>query len=220
MNRKTIGILAVICAAIIGAVSVGAIAEQGSDTSHGPKPPVESTDTGLSASLDVFATPRQDGDALPSEQAAALVRAGTDGINPALSRKVLTQGETTAYLIPSADGVCTSIVRPEATYGGCREAWMVERNEGGPATFWVDANSGKAALYSVVPNGVESVALESAKGSSTAVPVSANFYYTEVSADEEPTAVTFTTENGAAVRQPVMLPPSIDAIERTEAAIE
>lgn len=177
MSKRVLLLSIVALALIVG--SVGAIAD-GDDNNP---PSAEATqvttiEPRARAALDVLDEDRDAGDALPDQVAEPMDEEADFGMNPDLSRLSIGNMTSSVYVIPARDHVCASITVGQGANTTCPETDDVVDGKAGAATVVLE--TGDVAIYGLVPDGVESVSVQTGTTTSTEVATEDNAYYTVV----------------------------------------
>ncbi len=128
--------------------------------------------------LEVLDESRGSGDALPAEVSSQMDERESFGMNPGLSRRAIGNMTNSIYVIPGRGHVCVSLTDSEGATVICPTTDDIAEGVARPAT--VSLASGGVAVYGVVPDGVDSVSVQTGVSASTEVTVDDNTYYTVV----------------------------------------
>jgi hypothetical protein len=163
--------------AIVAAAAMTAVAA----TAHegdSPMPPGEGVpqvtviETAAREATSVLATARTTGDALPTNVAEHFGANADFGMNPDLSRRAIG-GTSSVFLVPANDHICAALTVGVGASVSCQETEELAAGEVGAAT--VTLEGGAIAVYGIVPDDVDSVAI-AAGGESTNAEVVDNAY--------------------------------------------
>lgn len=206
-RRITIAALAAVLAVLLAVVAVAEMQREG--TGPGSAAPADSIDPQAASELGALRRPRGEGDALPAEAAGSVADSALSGANPQLSRRALSRGGRTVYLVPGRQSVCLVTVDGSGTVStGCTHLGQI--TESTPFTSHSGCSVGAdgipactgATLVGVVPDGVPEVAVEFETGKPITTPVENNAYMVDVALDPRPTALSYAI-GSVTVRQPV-----------------
>lgn len=188
---------------VVGAVSVGAVAQSGEDPGPvpGPEPIVQTAAEANDSTLGIFDGERTAEDELPAAAARDLAQNPTFGVNADLSVKVAEGAGHVVYAVPGRGVICTVIPDPQGTSKGCQPTETVGKT--GPGLFMV---YDEITFYDLVSPGTEKVVLNLASGKTVDVPVQDGGYIVQVDRADEPESVTVTGASGS-VTQPATAPP-------------
>jgi hypothetical protein len=169
--------VAVIAAALLAVGAVGAIADR--DESNPPgagQPQITAIEPAAKQAMKVLREPRSTGDALRDDLAARMDRRASFGMNPDLSRVAIRNATHAVYVLPARDHVCAALTDPEGATLICPSADEVIEGNVGAATVGVE--TGGVAIFGIVPDGVDSVSVQTGGSESIDVVTEANAYYT------------------------------------------
>lgn len=144
-------------------------------------------------SLEVFERGRSRLDALPDEYAERMGRRASFGMNPDLSRRAISNLARSIYVIPARDRVCASLASPLGVATTCPPTDDLARGEVGGATVALDTG---VSVYGLVPDGVDSVSIETDEHRSMNVPTEANAYYTVIPLDDRVRSMSYVGPSG------------------------
>ncbi len=161
-------------------IAVGAIA---ADDESGPPGAddarISAIEPDAKEALDVLDQRRVVGDALPEDLTERMDENANYGMNPDLSRLSIANATHSVYVLPANDRVCAALTIGEGANLSCRSTGEVADGEAGAATVLVSTG---IAVYGLVPDGVESVSVQTGTDESTLLDVENNAYYTVVPA--------------------------------------
>jgi hypothetical protein len=189
--------------ALLSVAAVGAIAVD--DESNPPgadDAQISAIEPEAKEALDVLDQERGVGDALPKELTERMDENANYGMNPDLSRRSIANATHSVYVLPARDRVCVALTIGEGANLSCRSTKGVADGEVGPATVLVSTG---IAIYGLVPDGVESVSVQTGTDESTRLDVENNAYYTVVPAGTARRTVHYAGPSGA-VKFPVYDP--------------
>jgi hypothetical protein len=162
-------------------VSVGAIAD--TDETNPPSagvPQVNEIEPEAREAMAVFERDRGSADALRDDLATKMDAHADFGMNPALSRVSIGNATSSLYVIPARGRVCAALTVGEGANVTCPPTGDIAAGRAAPAT--VVLGTGDIAIYGIVPDGVDSVSVQTGKTGSATVETEGNGYYTVVSA--------------------------------------
>lgn len=193
-DKKIISIAIALLALAI--VAVSAVAQEAEETppSWQAPPQVSSVEPAAADTMEVLDEPRAAGDQMPADIAEPLDEKATFGMNPDLSRRAIANVSHSVYVVPANDYVCATLTVGEGANLSCAETEDIAAGRSGPSTVSLDG--GSIAIYGVVPDGVESVSLQTGESDSAAVEVTDNAYYTVVPAGTTLRNVSYTGPSG------------------------
>lgn len=116
------------------------------------------------------------------------------GMNPSLSRLAIGNATHSVYLIPARGHVCASLTVDEGANITCQPVEEIASGAAGPAT--VSIAGGDIAIYGMVPDGVQSVSVNTGVADSTEIPTENNAYYAVVPAGTPLRTVSYEGPNG------------------------
>jgi hypothetical protein len=170
-----------VVAAFVLALSVGAIAS--TDESNPPSagvPQITEIEPAASEAMSVFERARGSADALRADLAAKMDSHADFGMNPGLSRVSIGNATNSLYAVPARGRVCAVLTVGEGANVTCPPTADIAGGQAAPAT--VVLATGDIAVYGLVPDGVDSVSVQTETTESTAVATQDNGYYTVVPA--------------------------------------
>jgi hypothetical protein len=186
-----------VVAAVLLSVSVGAIAD--TDESNPPSagvPQVREIEPEAREAMAVFERDRGPADALRDDLATKMDAHADFGMNPALSRISIGNATSSLYVIPARGRVCATLTVGEGANVTCPPTEDIAAGRSAPAT--VVLGTGDVAVYGIVPDGVDSVSVQTGKTESTTVETESNGYYTVVPAGTPLRTVRYTGPSGGA----------------------
>jgi hypothetical protein len=175
--KRNIPIVAAVFASI-AAMAVAAVAQGGESSPGEGVPQITTVEEDAQQAMEVLDTPRTADDAMPTDVAEAIDENGRFGMNPDLSREAIDTLSNDVYVIPADDHICTSLTVGEGSNMTCAETSDVAAGQVGAST--VTLAGGGIAIYGIVPDGVESVSVNTGTSSSAAVATQDNAYFTVV----------------------------------------
>jgi hypothetical protein len=208
MSRFSKAVAASVAGVVLAAASVAAIAQVSEDgeAPPGSTPPaapppgskaaVQSVGTPVAAAVGSLRGRRTAEDALPADVAKYIDWAPIEGANGRLSRKALSKGGRTLYLMPG-DGVACLVLTgpgPGATGPLCDSPNDLSSGSGGPGVLHNDCEAptgnevptcAGATLFGIVPDRVKEVTVHLSSGRSVSTPVHKNAYLVDVEADPQ-----------------------------------
>lgn len=177
MLRKSLTTVVVV-GGLLAVASVGIASRDDSNPPGSDVAQVAAIEPEAKDALAVLETTRTSVDALPGDVTEYVDEQPDFGMNPDLSRLSIGNTTNSVYVIPARDHVCASLTVGQGANFNCRSTEELADGEAGPATVTVEGNG--IAIYGLVPDGVESVAVGTGVSESTDVPVENNAYYTVV----------------------------------------
>jgi len=213
MKKRTLQILAgAAVAAALGAATVTAVAQEGAPDPFVPKEPTAAVATDLNRQLGVFQREREAGDALPHAVAADFSKRNVTGVNTELSRRALSDGNETLYLVPADGKICAALVRTDQTAAtGCREADATARGDVGAGT---SVEGDVVTVTGIVPDDVTAVSVALGDGSVKELKPINNAYLGRFTTADQPRTIVYHTADGT--REFPVLLPDLAAITKSE----
>lgn len=182
-------------AVVLLALSVGAIAD--TDESNPPGagvPQITEIEPEAREAMAVFDRPRGEGDALNANLATRMDAHADFGMNPSLSRLSIGNLSHSVYVVPADDHVCAVLTLGEGANLSCPTTEAIAAGQAAAATVVVE--TGDIAIYGLVPNGVDSVAVRTGTSESKDIEAANNSYYTVVPAGTPLRTVRYTGPSG------------------------
>jgi hypothetical protein len=186
-----------VVAVVLLSASVGAIAD--TDETNPPSagvPQVREIEPEAREAMAVFDRGRGSADALRDELATKMDAHADFGMNPALSRVSIGNATSSLYVIPARGRVCATLTFGEGANVICPPTGDIAAGRAAPAT--VVLGTGDIAVYGIVPDGVDSVSVQTGQSASTTVEAEGNGYYTVVPAGTTLRTVRYTGPSGEA----------------------
>lgn len=185
-----------IVAVVLLAMSVGAIADTDESNPRGSGvEQVTEIEPAARDAMSVFERPRGEADALPPYLARKMDAHADFGMNPALSRVSIGNATSSLYVVPARGHVCAALTVGEGVNVTCPPTADIADGRAAPATVVNETRD--IAIYGVVPDGVESVSVQTGKTESTTVRTEHNGYYTVVPAGTPLRTVSYTGSSGS-----------------------
>jgi hypothetical protein len=187
--------LTLLIVALLVAVSATAIAT--GDDSNPPsdaQSQITAMEPEAKQAMAVLNRDRNAGDALPEALAAKLDERSDFGMNPGLSRLAIGNATNSVYVIPANGHVCASLTVGDGANLTCPPTGDIATGSVGAAT--VTLETGGIGIYGLVPDGVESVSLQTGASKSTRVVTEDNAYYTVVPGGTPLRSVRYTGPSG------------------------
>lgn len=206
MTRKYLPIVTAILA-VLGISAVAATA--GGDSSNPPGngvPQVEAIEAEAEQAMTVLRAPRDAVDALPADVSERMDAHADFGMNPALSRLAIGNATNSLYVIPASGHVCASLTVGEGANVACPTTPDIADGKVGPAT--VTLVTGGIGIYGLVPDGVDSVSVQTDGSEPEEVATEDNAYFAVVPAGTPLESVSYTGPSGA-VEFPIYDPRSV-----------
>lgn len=175
--------------------AVGAIAD--GDDNNPPSTQstqVEAIEPAAKDAVGLLEKSRGPEDALPDEFKARMDEKADFGLNPDLSRRAIGNLTSSVYVVPARDHVCASLTDGQGVTVICPSTDEVAEGKSGPAT--VAVATGGIAIFGIVPDGVDSVSVQTGASHSTDLATQDNAYYTVVPAGTQLRTVTYVGPSG------------------------
>lgn len=187
--------VALIAVGLLAVGSVGAIADgDDSNPPSGETAQIDSIEPAAKEALDVLHESRGAGDALPTDVAGRMGEDAAYGMNPELSRLSIGNATSSVYVVPARGHVCASLTVGEGANISCPSTADIADGKVGAATVILDTRD--IAIYGIVPDGVESVLVQTGDSSSTEIVTEDNAYYTVVPAGTALRTVSYVGPSG------------------------
>jgi hypothetical protein len=186
--------VAVVSLLLLAVCAVAAVAQEGPGEAPPSNEPVAAIQPEAADAMEVLDQPRASGDAIPEDVSEPLTNTADFGMNPGLSRRAVANVSHSLYVVPADGYVCATLTVGEGANISCAETETIASGESGPAT--VSLEGGAIAIYGMLPDGVESVSLQTGESNSAAVEVIDNAYYTVVPAGTALRNVSYTGPSG------------------------
>ncbi len=100
------------------------------------------------------------------------------GLNPDLARRAIGNLTSSVYVVPARAHICASLTDSQGVTVTCPSTDDVAEGKAGPAT--VAFETGGVAIFGIVPDGVDSVSVQTGTSDSADVATEDNAYYTVV----------------------------------------
>ena len=157
--------------------AVGATADRDDNNSPSAQSAqVEAIEPEAKDAVGLLEESRGPGDALPNEFKARMDEKADFGLNPDLSRRAIGNMTSSVYVIPARAHICASLTDSEGATVICPSTDEVAEGKSGPATVALD--TGGVAIFGIVPDGVDSVSVQTGISDSVDVATEDNAYYT------------------------------------------
>jgi hypothetical protein len=144
---------------------------QGMDAQRVERVEPEAADT-----MSVLRTTRDAVDAMPDDLARRASKLGGFGMNPYLSRLAIANTVNSLYVVPARDHICASLTVGQGANYSCRSTDDLAAGKVGAATVLVEG--GGIGIYGMVPDGVDSVYVQTGRPQRVEVQVEDNAYFT------------------------------------------
>jgi hypothetical protein len=187
--------LSVVAVAVFAVAAVGAIAD--GDDSNPPSDgatQITSIQADARAAMSLLAGHRVAVDALPEGVADEIDEEADFGMNPDLSRLSIGNATNSVYVVPARDHVCATLTVGQGANLICPSTDEVAEGRAAPST--VTLPTGGIAIYGLVSDDVESVAVQTGTSDSAEVLVENNTYYTVVPAGTQLRTVSYVGPSG------------------------
>jgi len=192
LERSSLLVVVLISSA---AVSVAAIADGDGNNPPGAEAnQIVAIEPEAKEALSVLEGSRTPVDALPADVTHVMDVHSDYGMNPALSRLSIGNATHSVYVIPADDHVCASFTVGEGANITCPPVADVANGQAGPATVGLADND--IAIYGIVPDGVDSISVQTGTHDSTELSVQDNAYYTVVEAGTPLRTVSYVGPSG------------------------
>ncbi|NLT07868.1 MAG: hypothetical protein GXY03_16400 [Solirubrobacterales bacterium] len=198
--RKRNALIALPVVAVLGFGAVGAIAED--DDSNPPSEAgamVTAVEPEAAEVASVLAEDRVAADAMPEEVAGDIGARADFGMNPGLSRRAIANTTSSVFVVPAREHVCVALTIGAGAGAICPPTDDLRSGRGGAGTAVLP--TGDIAVFGVVPDGVDSVSVQTGESDARTVAVEDNAYYAVVAAGTPLRAVVHDGPDG-----PVELP--------------
>jgi hypothetical protein len=183
------------CGVVLLAASVGAVAATDESKHRGADvPQITEIEPEARKAMAVLDRHRGEGDALPTDLAGKINAHPDFGMNPSLSRLSIGNLSHSVFVIPADDHVCAVLTLGDGGNLSCPTTEAIAAGQAAAATVVVE--TGDIAIYGLVPNGVDSVAVRTGTSESTDVEAANNSYYTVVPAGTPLRTVGYTGPSG------------------------
>jgi hypothetical protein len=186
-----------VVAVVLLAVSVGAIAD--TDETNPPSagvPQIHEIEPEATEAMAVLERSRGSADALRDDLATKMDAHADFGMNPALSRVSIGNATSSLYVIPARGHVCATLTVGDGANVSCPRTGDIAAGRAAPATVVVE--TGDIAVYGIVPDGVDSVSVQTGRSESATVETEGNGYYTVIPAGTPLRTVRYTGPSGGA----------------------
>ena len=183
--------------AIASLVAVSATAIATGDESNPPSDaPSQITEIEPEAkeAMAVLNRDRTAGDALPAALATKMDEHSDFGMTPGLSRLAIGNMTNSVYVIPANGHVCASLTVGDGANLTCPPAGDVAAGTASAAT--VTLETGGIGIYGLVPDGVESISVQTATSEAIHVATENNAFYTVVPAGTPLRTLRYTGPSG------------------------
>jgi len=192
---------------LLGTASVTAIAD-GDESNHpgDGHPQVESIEASATATMAVLRSPRTSGDGLPAHLSGRMDEHSPFGMNPDLSRLSIGNVANSVYVVPAHGHVCVVLTMDGGADLSCPSTDDIVDGRVAPTT--VILGTGGIAIYGLVPDGVEEVAVRTGEADSLDVATQGNAYYTVVPPGTPLRSVAYVGPSGS-VEFPIVDPSAV-----------
>jgi hypothetical protein len=126
----------------------------------------------------VLDQPRTSGDPLPATLAAKMDEHSDWGMNPGLSRLAIGNTTNSLYVIPANGHVCASLTVGEGANLTCPPTGDIAAGNAAPATVTLETRG--IGIYGLVPDGVDSISIQTGTSESTQLATEDNAYFAVV----------------------------------------
>lgn len=192
MRRKIpIALCVSVMAASVAAIAYG---DENQAASADGVPQVTAIEQGALDAMSRLQRPRTTTDQMPADIARAIDAHASFGMNPGLSRLAVAQATHSVYVIPARGHVCAALTAGDGAALTCPRTNDVAAGNAGAATKNVDGNA--VAIYGLVPDGVETVTVETGESTAVSVDTDNNVYYTVVEAGTALRSLSYTGPSG------------------------
>lgn len=176
-------------------MAVAALAQGGDSSPADGISPIEAVQPQAEQAMtDSLGDNRQTHDALPSDVANAVSEHPKFGMNPDLSRQLIANTTNSVYAVPADGHVCVALTVGEGATFGCPTTDSIAQGEVGAGTVTLDG--GAIGIYGLVPDGVDSITLNTGTTDTATVPVTENAYYTAVEQGTPLRSIAYTGPSG------------------------
>lgn len=193
---------------LAGCVAIGSIAAFAQESEEAVSPSSDPVDITViqeeaSEAMDVLDEERTPSDILPSGMDEALDERLGYGTNPDLTRRSIANLTSSVYVIPGNDYVCFALTADGGASGSCVETDELAAGNAGPSTASLEGED--IAVYGIVPDGTDSITVETGVSDADVVEVEGNAYYVVFPADTPMREVHYTGPSGT-VNYPISDP--------------
>lgn len=183
---------------LLATTSVAALAQSGDGSDHRRPgagwPQAMSIEQEAEAAMAVLRRPRVATDSLPADVAERLDAHADYGMNPELSRRSITGVSNSLFVVPGTGYVCVALTVGEGANGTC--AQTSDLVAGQTAAVTVTLPGGPVGIYGLVPDGVDSVVVETGESSTTTIETANNAYFTAAPEDTVLRSVSYVGPSG------------------------
>jgi hypothetical protein len=181
--------------ALLAVTAVVALADEAEPTAT-PAEGVEQITTvepAAEAAMEALEQVRTAADALPADVAEHYDQRAPFGANPGLSRRLIANTTNSVYVVPADDRLCVALTIGQGAGMTCPLTSEVADGLAGPATASLD---GDIAIFGLVPDGVESIDVNTGETDTTQVETTDNAYYTVLPQGAVLRSVSYTGPSG------------------------
>ena len=198
MFSRNARLLVAVCA-LLATMAVAAVAQEEGETAAPGADAAQVTAIPEEASeaVAVLDRSRESGDALPAEVAEKVDEEAPFGANPDLSRRAIGSLSNSVYVVPADDHVCVALTLGEGANMSCPETDDLAAGQAGPTTVLLEG--GSIAVYGVVPDGVDSVTVQTSGSGAVDAEIEAegNAYLAVLPDGLTPEAASYTGPSGS-----------------------
>jgi len=187
----------VICMAAL-ALAVAAGAQEGDDAPASPGEDVAQVtaiESTAKQAASVLERSRHTGDAMPEEVAERIDAEARFGMNPGLARRAIASPASSLYLVPANGHVCAALTVGDGATVSCPETADLAAGRSSAATVTLDG--GAIAIYGLVPDGVDTVTVNTSHEGLEVAQVVDNAYLAVVPDGTELSSVSYSGPSGA-----------------------
>jgi hypothetical protein len=199
--------------AVVGLLAVASVGAADDDNGAPPgmnAPQVTAIEADAKAALSTLERDRVDADALPDELRDRLNARAAFGMNADLSRLSIGNTTSSVYLVPARDHVCVAFTVAGGAATICPSTDEIAAGDASPSTVSLPGRD--IAIYGAVPDGVESVSVQTGSSDSTRIPVSGNAYYTVIPAGTKLRTLSYVGPEGRSESR--IVDPSLAFVEK------
>jgi len=195
--------VALLIAALTAVVSVAAFAQGDDPPPSDSFAQVTTIEADAQDAMEILEEERTTTDAMSTELSEPLDEQADWGMNPDLSRRSIGTISASVYIVPGDDHVCAAVALTDSVSVICPETEDIANGVAGPGVLGV--GDGAVGVYGLVPDGVQSVTVETGESDSDVVNVEGNAYFIAFPAETPLRAVSYTGPSGW-VEYPISIP--------------
>jgi hypothetical protein len=196
MRKRDLRLGVAICAAVL-TMAVAAVAQDDDGTPVAPGgdvAQVTAVESTARQAASVLERSRHASDELPDEVMERIDAEPRFGMNPGLARRAIASPSSSLYLVPANGHVCAALTVGEGASLSCPETVDLAAGQSSAATVLLAG--GAIAIYGLVPDGVETVAVDTSYDGLEQAEVTGNAYMAVVPGGTELDSVTYDGPSG------------------------